>query len=562
MKRFADLYASLDSTTRTTEKVAAMERYFREAPAADAAWAVHFLSGERPKRLVRYADLRTWAAEAAELPDWLFEECYQAVGDLAEAVALVVGGRGRETVRVPEERTRAAPLHRWVEDRLLPLRNLDRGDQRRELLGIWAELDERQTFVWNKLITGAFRVGVSRKLVTRALAAVSGLDEAVLAHRLMGSWQPSAGAFEALLAADTSDADVSRPYPFFLAHPVELDVPAEGAGQAGGAPSPEKLAEQLTERLGEPRDWQAEWKWDGIRAQLVRRSGRTFLWSRGEELITERFPELGAAATKLPDGTVLDGEVMAWRGDEPLPFAALQRRIGRKRLGEKILAEVPAALVAYDLLEEGAEDLRERPLAERRARLETLVREELPDGGRIRLSPTVEAADWAGLVLRQRAAREMRAEGLMLKRLDSTYGVGRRKGAWWKWKADPHEIDAVLLYAQRGHGRRASLYTDYTFGVWSDDELVPIAKAYSGLTDDEIREVDRFVRRNTRERFGPVRAVEPRLVFQLHFEGIRESGRHKSGVALRFPRMARWRRDKPPEEADTLETVQALLGDP
>ena len=526
MRAFTELYARLDGTTRTNAKVRAMADYFAAAPAADAAWAVHFLSGNRPKRLLGARKLAGWACELAEVPEWLFDECYGAVGDLAETIALLLpAGPGDDR-----------PLAWWVEERLLDLRGRDEEEQRAALLAAWGELDGRQIFVWNKLITGGFRVGVSRRLVLRALERATGIEAAALAHRLMGAWRPSAEAWQALVAADTADADLSRPYPFFLAHPLP------------GEP----------EELGALDEWQAEWKWDGIRAQLIQRRGEVFLWSRGEELVTDRFPELGEAGRLLPDGTALDGELMGWRGEAPLPFAELQRRIGRKSPGARIRRLVPAALVAYDLLEWRREDVRSLPLGERRRRLgELLV--SLPETPALRLSPRVEAAGWTELAAIQAAARERGAEGLMLKRLASPYRVGRVRGDWWKWKVDPYSVDAVLIYAQRGHGRRASLYTDYTFGVWDGDALVPFAKAYSGLTDAEIREVDRFVRRHSLERFGPVRAVEPRLVFEIAFEGIRASGRHKSGVAVRFPRMARWRRDKKPEEADRLETVRQLL---
>ncbi len=381
-------------------------------------------------------------------------------------------------------------------------------------------------------------MGASARLVVRALAGVSGVDEGTIAHRLMGAWEPSASFFERLIAGDTRDADVSRPYPFYLAYPLEVD-PAS---------------------LGDPDDWLAEWKWDGIRAQLLRRAGRTFLWSRGEELLSGRFPEVEEAGSLLPEGTVIDGELVPWSGTAPLPFAQLQRRIGRKTLGRKILGEVPVVLVAYDLLEERGEDLRDRGLGERRDRLARLLGA-TPSAGRLILSPAVEASGWPEIEAARRRARETGAEGVMLKRRASAYGVGRRRGDWWKWKVDPHSVDAVLMYAQPGSGRRAGLYTDYTFGIWDGDTLVPFAKAYTGLTDEEIRQVDAYVRRNTLEKFGPVRTVRPELVFEVAFEGIQRSTRHKSGLAVRFPRMARWRTDKRPQDADTLETVRALIDD-
>jgi DNA ligase 1 len=530
MRRFARLYATLDETTATGEKVAALIEYFRTAEPGDAAWAVHFLTGRRPKRLISSVKLGAWAAEAAGIPEWLFEESHAAVGDLAETISLLLPETGHSSDR---------SLTYWVEERLLPLRGQDESVQREEMLRAWTELDRRERFVWNKLITGAFRVGASSASVVRALAQASGLGEGVIAHRLMGGWEPTPEFFTRLISADVRDTDVSRPYPFYLAYPLEMPV----------------------EELGETSEWIVEWKWDGIRSQLIRRAGRTFLWSRGEELLNGRFPEVEEAGALLPEGTVLDGELLPWVNGMPLPFAQMQRRIGRKVLGRRILEEVPVVLVAYDLLEESGEDLRPLPLIQRRARLVALLGH-TGSGGRLMPSPVVAVSDWAGVGESRLEARDVGAEGLMLKRLASAYGVGRRKGDWWKWKVEPYRVDAILMYAQAGSGRRAGLFTDYTFGVWQGDALVPFAKAYSGLTDEEIRRVDAFIRRNTLEKHGPVRVVKPSLVFELAFEGIQPSTRHKSGVAVRFPRMLRWRTDKPPEEADTIETVRSLLTPP
>ena len=527
MRAFARLFSAIDETNATSEKVAALVEYFRTASPQDAAWAVHFLSGRRPKRLVGSRKLAAWASSEAGLPPWLFEESYQAVGDLAETITLILPDTGASS---------ELPLSHWVEQRLLPLRGEDEDVQREVMVDSWRELDRRERFVWNKLITGSFRMGASQRLVIRALAEMSGVEEGVIAHRLMGAWEPTADFFQRLIAPDTRDADVSRPYPFFLAHPLE------------GTPSD----------LGEIADWIAEWKWDGIRAQLIRRAGTSFLWSRGEELLSGRFPEIEDQGALLPEGTVIDGELLPWMDGSPLPFAQLQRRIGRKNLGQKILDEVPATLVAYDLLESNGEDIRSEPLSIRRARLQSLV-EAVTSSGRLILSPSIGVSSWESLTEARSRAREVGAEGIMLKRLSSAYGVGRRRGDWWKWKVDPLSVDAVLIYAQAGSGRRAGLFTDYTFGVWDGDHLVPFAKAYSGLTDEEMRKVDQFIRRNTLEKFGPVRTVKPELVFELHFEGLQPSSRHKSGIAVRFPRMARWRTDKRPEEADTIERVRSLL---
>ncbi len=524
MRRFTQLYERLDATRRTAEKVAALEAYFREAPARDAAWALYYLTGRRLKRAVPTTLLRTLVAEAVGHPDWLVEECYDAVGDLAETLALLL----------PEPATpRSWPLHELMEQRLLALREADEPVKREILRSTWHELTGAERFLWHKLITGGFRVGVARTLVVRALAGVAGISQPAMEQRVTGDLRPTEETFLSVMSPEGPRDDPARPYPFFLASPVSEDPTT----------------------LGDVACWQVEWKWDGIRAQLLRRQGLTAIWSRGEELVTDRFPEVQQAAERLPEGSVLDGEILAWKGDAPLPFGVLQKRIGRKRVGPKTLADAPVVFLAFDLLEIDGQDMRAAPLSERRAKLESL----LEDGRALRLSPVLTAESWAELERLKNEARERGVEGLMLKRRDSPYRVGRVRGDWWKWKVDPHRIDAVLMYAQRGHGRRASLYTDYTFGVWSEGELTPVAKAYSGLSDEEIREVDAFVRRNVTGRFGPVRVVKPELVFELQFEGIRASGRHKSGVAVRFPRMARWRRDKDPAEADSLDTLKALL---
>ncbi len=532
MKQFTDLYVALDATTRTNEKIAAMRDYFDGAPPADAAWAVYFLSGRRPKRLLSAALLRRWAAEVAGVPEWLQEESYHAVGDSAEAAALLLP---------VAERSSGRPLHDWIERVVLPLRELPEAEQRAAVVAAWDELDDDQRYLFNKLITGGFRVGVSQRLLVRALAAAASLPDTTIAHRLMGAWEPAAAFYETLVhPEEQAGEDAGRPYPFFLAYPLEGD-PAQ---------------------LGDVAEWQVEWKWDGIRAQLIRRGGETFLWSRGEELVTDRYPEVAEAAAALPD-CVIDGELLAWDFDagRPQPFAALQQRIGRKNVTRKTLADTPVILLAYDLLEWAGKDWRERPLSERRARLaEALAAADSP---RLPLSAVVEAASWSELELLREESRERGVEGFMIKRRSSPYRTGRKRGDWWKWKVDPYTIDAVLIYAQRGSGRRAGLYTDYTFALWSEEdgrrELVPFAKAYSGLTDAEIREVDRFVRANTTERFGPVRSVRPELVMEIAFEAIQASNRHKSGVAVRFPRILRWRRDKKVEEADTLATLKGMI---
>jgi len=527
MKRFASLFAEIDSTTRTNAKVDAMSRYFADAAAADAAWAVYFLTGGRPKRLVPVRRLAAWAMEESGVADWLFEESYHAVGDLAETIALLL----------PESTLSSdAPLHEWVERKLLAMGGATEESQRDIVLDAWRSLSGVERFVWNKLITGGFRVGVSQSLVLRSLSRASGVPEAVVSHRFAGDWKPSGESYTRLVAPGNEAPEASSPYPFFLAYPLESEL----------------------ETLGAVSEWQAEWKWDGIRAQLLRRGGESYLWSRGDELITDRFPEIIGAAEWLPDGTVIDGEVLPWRDGRPLPFAQLQRRIGRRNVTARIQSEVPVVILAYDLLEFGGEDLREKPLSLRRALLGDLVGAANLES-RILMSPVVDATSWDDVRAAKARARSLGSEGLMLKRSDAPYGTGRRKGGWWKWKLDPYSVDAIMVYAQSGHGRRALLHTDYTFAVRDGDALVPFAKAYSGLTDAEIRELDSWIRRNTVEKFGPVRSVKPEQVFELGFEGIQASPRHKSGIAVRFPRILRWRKDKLAAEADTLDALRALL---
>ena len=529
MQRFAALFDAIDSTTSTNAKVAAMARYFAEAPPADAAWAVFFLTGRRLKRLLPYAAIHSWTLAETRLPSWLLEESYSVVGDGAETAALVLD----QLPLLPD--TAPLPLAQWVEGRVLTLRQADPDTQQRLVTEWWAPLDRLQRFVLLKMITGELRVGVSQTLVVRALAQAAGIAPAAIAARLMGDWTPSPEWFVSVLSAESTDVDQSRPYPFFLASPLDGD-PAV---------------------LGEVADWLLEWKWDGIRAQLVARAGAVHLWSRGEEVITHRFPEIAAAATHLPGGTVLDGEVLAFRDERPMLFSALQQRIGRQKQVAQMARAVPVVFMTYDLLEAHGEDLRHLPLLDRRARLVDLLGD--LQTSVLRPSPLIEVESWAELAALRRGSRERGVEGIMLKRASSPYGVGRRRGDWWKWKIEPYSIDTVLIYAQPGSGKRASLLTDYTFGVWDNGELIPVAKAYTGLSNDEIAEMDKWIRRHTVERFGPVRHVEPVHVFELGFEGIARSSRHRSGIAMRFPRMLRWRKDKPVAEADTLDNVRRLL---
>jgi DNA ligase 1 len=546
LKHFAQLYFELDASTSTTAKVVALKAYFERAEPADAAWAVLFLAGGKPKQTVATKLLRQAALAASGLSEWLFEESYQAVGDLAETIAHVLPAPST----IDE-----VGLAKWMTERLLPLRGSAPEVVIEKLREYWSGLDVPQRFLMNKLITGGFRVGVSKLLVIRGLNEATGIDRKLLSQRLMGytdgQARPSEESYLRIVDTNTETSTqqlTGQPYPFFLAHQWVLAID-EG---------------EYVKQLGPPSDWLIEWKWDGIRAQLVKRNDQWWLWSRGEELITDRFPELATLADALPDGTVLDGEILAWDidHDRPKPFAKLQQRIARKTISAKLLKEVPAVLQAYDCLEFDGTDIRGLSQAQRRLTLEGLAAK-FP---LLKLSQSVAENSWQGLHKLREESRVRGVEGFMLKSLASNYGVGRTKadGVWWKWKIDPLTIDCVLVYAQSGHGRRASLYTDYTFAVWDSEpdkggKLVPFAKAYSGLTDAEFKKVDEVIRKTTIEKFGPVRSVTPTLVFELGFEGIQESPRHKSGIAVRFPRILRWREDKAIVDADRLDSLKAFL---
>lgn len=551
MKRFAQLFCELDRSTATLDKRAALVAYFREAPARDAAWALALLSGGKitgPKRRIAGTrELREWIAQESGLPDWLVDDSYDQVGDLGETLALLLDD--------PVDASEDIALADWIEHRLLPVANQDLEVRRAVVVDAWRTLRYDERLLFNKLLTGALRVGVSQRVVQQALAEMSGIDIARIAQRMLGSWSPTPGFLADLLDPAELPGDRQQPYPFFLASPLESALrPADADADASGFAT----ADAVAAALGDIGDWLLEWKWDGIRLQLIRRDGEVALWSRGEERLDGRFPEVETAAATLPRDCVLDGELLAWRGDgdAPMAFAALQTRIQRLKPGAKTLADTPVRVQVYDLLELDGEDLRARPQAERRALLEALVLEHADP--RIVLSPRVHAANWNQAATLREEARERGVEGLMLKRLSAPYQAGRRRGDWWKWKIDPLTIDAVLLYAQSGHGRRSTLYTDYTFGLWDGDTLVPVAKAYSGLDDKEILALDRWIRAHTLERFGPVRSVTAHHVFELGFEAVNKSTRHKSGIAVRFPRILRWRHDKPVAEADQLDTLRAL----
>lgn len=526
MNAFTTLFTAIDQTTKTNDKVAAMVHYFQQAEERDIIYAIAILTGNRPKRPVKTPELKEWAAEYAGIPLWLFDESYHTVGDLAETIALILP---------PPLENGEFKLHEMLVE-LNHLLSLSSEEKRKVILYYWRSLETEQRFVFNKLITGNFRMGVSRQLVIKALAIYLQQEETAIAHRLMGKWQPDAESMDTLFGEQGTGIKFYLPYPFFLAYPLE----------------------EVPEDLGPIGDWILEKKLDGIRGQIIVRNRELFVWSRGEELLTDKFPEFTSLATVLPEGTVLDGEIIPWKEGAPLPFQVMQTRIGRKQVTKKSLADAPLTMVCYDLLEWEGKDIRSLPLEQRRALLEALFTT-YSLSPVLLLSALMSFENWAQAHAFRQQARALHCEGLMLKRKDGPYEVGRKRGNWWKWKTDPMTIDGVLLYAQSGHGRRANLFTDYTFAVWEEGVLVPFAKAYSGLTDKEIVELDTWIKRNTIEKFGPVRSVPPVWVFELAFEGINKSARHKSGVALRFPRILRWRRDKAAAEANTLADLNQLI---
>lgn len=525
-KAFAELVVLLGSSTKTNDKLDALQQYFAIANNKDKIWVIAIFTGRRPKRAVNSTQLQTWCNEITGLPQWLFEESYHTVGDLAETIALLLP--------LNETANENFPLHYYIEQ-LGALEKAEETIKKKFVMDHWMQMNMAERFAFNKLITGGFRIGISQKMMVNALAKTTNAEHSLIAHRISGNWNPATTSFEHLLFNSNNEIDYSKPYPFYLAYALE--------------------AEPST--LGNEKDWQAEWKWDGIRGQLIKRNDELFVWSRGEELVTEKFPEYNVLKDLLPNGIVLDGEIIPSKDGMPLPFALMQTRIGRKNITKKQLQEAPISFFVYDLLEYNHEDWRSRPLEERRMKLEEVVQS--IDNPTIILSPIIQFSSWDELTDMRKLSREKGAEGFMLKRKSSIYQVGRKVGDWWKWKIDPLVIDAVMIYAQKGHGRRSNLYTDYTFAVKDGDKLVTFTKAYSGLTDKEFNEVDNFVKRNSIEKFGPVRTVKPELVFEIAFEGIAASNRHKSGVALRFPRMSRWRKDKKADEINTLDDLKKLL---
>ncbi len=526
MKRFAQLIQELELSNKTNDKISALISYFSEAEELDKPYVIAMFTGKKPKRPVTTAFLKQWAIQLSNIPEWLFTESYHSVGDLSETIALVLP---------PPTAIIDKPLNQWIKE-LAKLTGFSDEEKKAYIINAWKNLDIQERFIFNKLISGNFRIGVSNKMLVNALAKQSNQEPNKIMHAIMGKWHPSEISYQNLIDGSNVNTDNSWPYPFCLAYALDTE------------PS----------NLGQPRDWQAEWKWDGIRGQIVKRNGELYIWSRGEELVTDQFPELHFLQEELADGTVLDGEILAIKDAAVLPFSTLQQRLNRKTINKKQLEDAPIGFYAYDLLEYESKDIRTEPLADRRHLLEQMITS-ITSQGVVILSPVINYTNWDELAKLRETARTINSEGIMLKHKNSSFHAGRKRGDWWKWKINPYTVDTVMIYAQKGSGRRANFYTDYTFAVRNGDQLITVAKAYSGLTDKEIKEVNGFVNKNAIEKFGPVRTVKPELVFEIAFEGIAESKRHKAGLALRFPRIARWRKDKKVEEINTLDDLRALI---
>jgi DNA ligase-1 len=529
LKEFAQLITSIDQSNKTNDKVKALKSYFLSANDQDKIWTLALFTQRKPKRTVNTSLLKEWITEWKEIPEWLFQESYHVVGDLAETIALLLTSTDSVNKEIDK------PLSHYIET-LIKLKDKSIEEKKAQLHLIYDELDQQERFVFTKIMTGGWRVGVSQNLITKALSEAFEIDKSIIAHRLMGDWSADKFTFQELILEESKNDLASRPYPFYLAHPIET----------------EEIQTDLN-----PEEWQAEWKWDGIRGQIIKRNDEVFIWSRGEELVTEKFPELEEMAQNLPNGTVLDGEITAYENGEPLSFAVLQTRIGRKNITKNLIKKAPVVFICYDMIEFNGKDIREKPLNYRIEQLSSIIKN--ANDQRLLSSDSIMFSDWEELIEIRKKSRSLKTEGLMLKKKDSIYESGRKRGSWWKWKIAPLTIDGVMIYAQKGHGRRADLYSDYTLAVWNKDELIPFAKAYSGLTDAEMKKVDAFVKKNTKEKFGPVRTVKPELVFEIAFEGIQASKRHKSGIALRFPRIKRWRQDKSILEANHLSDLKELL---
>ena len=556
-RSFGNLINNLEQCNSTKKKINLISVFIKDIDPRDGSWILLLLMSSRQKRVITGRRLKDILQASFRMPSWLIDDCFAQVGDSAETISLLWPQLKSELTdaniecsevynKLFNEPKESKPLHWWMETLLPAIKDATETTQNRLILKLWSDIADQDHYLTNKLITGGFRNGVSKGLVVKSIAKAYKLDESTVLERLMKPIEINNIWFQEL----THPVSINRtdrgaiPYPFYLASPVEI----------------EKIKETP------PADWRLEYKWDGIRGQLIKRDTGAYLWSRGEELVNHVFPEIIEMAENLPDGTVLDGEILCWQKDvrKPMAFASLQRRLGRKTVNKKLLKECPTVFLAYDILEHKSIDIRAYNLRDRLKLLESVqLNYNHPC---LVIDNEKEFAEWEELIQLRDRARLEGAEGLMIKKISSHYLSGRKRGYWWKYKHDPMTLDAVLIYAQAGTGKRANLFTDYTFALWDnsnknskDRKLVTFAKAYSGLNNSELMELDKWIRTHTIERYGPTRVVEQKQIFEIAFEGVMESKRHKCGLAVRFPRIHRWRIDKPVMEADCIEQAQALL---
>ena len=537
MRNFATLFKELDETAQADLKIEALINYFKKVPPEDLAWTVSLLLGRKIKQVISVKRLRKWSVELTQIPDWLLAECLNNVGDLAETISLILPFEGN---------SENIPLHVWIEQCIFPLKDQQEEIQKEKIVSFWHQLNSVERFLFNKLVTGSFHVDIPPKLIIKALSSFCSLNEKYISQRLIGNWVPTAGFFNFLCTSNVSDTMANIPYPF---NPVvQLDLKVED--------------------LGNINQWLFEWKWNGIRSQIIKRENKVFIWSHDEDLLNDSFPELYELGSILPDGTVIEGIIIPIRDNILLPSAELKKRIAKRYPVKKILSDIPVSFVAFDLLEFDKEDIRNKSLNQRR----NLLKEILNDitDKRIILSGVVECNSWKDLKIARSEAGKKSVDGLMLKRLYSPYSIGSetivsamQSGIlttnWYKWKNDPLTINAILLYARLEQGSTSPLFKEYTFALWHDGKLIPFAKTSSGLTDEEIIQVDSFIRKNTLGKFGPVRTVKPELVFKLEFDGIQKSSRNKSGIVVLSPHITRWHHYKKIEEAGSLNSLTILL---
>jgi len=527
MKAFAKLISNLEQTSKEAFKVTALAQYFSNATDEDKLWTLALFTGTRPKRVVDIKALKEFAEQVYTEGEWLFEASHQIVGDMAETIAYFLPKAKRNGNHT---------LSEWI-SMIRTIFNAERIDQRDAITKAWDTLRPEERFIFNKLITGGFRIDVSLKLLSKALAIVTGKDENLLAHKLNSDWHPDEVSFETLIFTENPEAEKSKPYPFHLAHTLESTV-AE---------------------LGDISNWQVERKWDGIRVQVIVRGNKISIWSRKGDILSSKVPELKPLAESMEDGTVLDGELICFKNGKILPINNLRTRFGRRNNSKKQFEESPCVFMAYDILEFKGEDIRNKDLAERRKKLEKVILQYYDEHKIILLSDIINNDNWESINSEREKSREHQVTGLVLKNKKSIYGSSRVEGDWWKWPVDPLFIDAILLYAQAGEGGSSKMYREYSFALWHGEDLVTFAKAKSGLEDKELKELTSFVKKNTKEKFGPVRSVAAVQIFRLAFDSITASKRHKSGILLKNPRLIEWLRDKNIEDGNNLDDLKKML---